>query len=308
MYELDRRYIFTMPAGTISSAGISLLLAHMQTQSLQSDRWKTANPATSLYYLPPLPDTWQWVWAVLHGEYRGTFPKRVSQYYHKSHRLQCPPAFLAEIGNIARAHSHAAITVNFEIVDRIDWDAGDFGEEPESCWWNEFEYARTMFIDNGGLAIRLYDADDNGYGRAWLVPIGNRYIIFNGYGFAGNSTLTIAQLFAAFMNLSYRKIDLTNNGTSSSTLWINAGIGYMVGNDLTASHYDFGWYDDSTRCEDCGTLLYEDESYYGPDDYTYCERCFYRSFDHCTSCGEAYHRDEITEKDGEYLCPNCLTE
>lgn len=308
--ELNRLHTFTMPDGTLSETGMALIWRLFSEQDLSSPLWRQMNPDSHRFYLPTLPDTWQWVWLVQRGEYRGTFPKRVNQYYHKTHGLQCPKEFLSAVGNIAKAHSNEPITYTFDIVNRIDWHDGDFGDGGSCWWWPSQEYAKTMLIDNGGLAIRFYE-DGQGYGRAWLVPIDDFYILFNGYGFAGDSTLTTARMFAAFMGLQYQRIHLTNNGNASGTLYINGGRGYVIGTGERIdgfTDYDFEWLDDSDYCEACGTTLYEDDVYYGPDYNHYCERCFYNRFDTCTSCGDAFDRDDITERDGEYLCPNCLKE
>ena len=61
-------------------AGIRELIALIQTQNRRSDVWTAIDPTPSRYYLPALPDTWEWVWVIERGEYAGTMPKRVRNY------------------------------------------------------------------------------------------------------------------------------------------------------------------------------------------------------------------------------------
>src|SRR6185295_6706860 len=93
------------PAGTISYTGMAAISNYIANQTLQSDPWKALNPTNQLYYLPALPEDWDWVWVVAKGDYAGTMPKRIAKYFYKSRGLKSPPSFLQEIGNLARRHS-----------------------------------------------------------------------------------------------------------------------------------------------------------------------------------------------------------
>jgi hypothetical protein len=307
--ELNKLFTYATPAGTISNTGIELIQRCISRQNLQSAEWKALNPTTTVHYLPVLPEDWQWLWKIQRGEYAGTMPKRVSQYYYKVHNLKSPDKFLEDIGNLARPHSHEAVTYRFDFVDRIDWESGDFGDDG-SCWWWDSSRAREMLEDNGGLAVRFFDDRDDGYGRAWIVEDDKMHIVFNGYGFPGNATLTIARILAAWMGVEYKKIGLQNEGTASGALWIDSGIGYVLGKteDIARTrHLDLGWEElYGTRCENCGTGLMDDQVLYGADDLIYCEHCYYERFDSCSYCGETYWKEDITAVDYDYVCQGCL--
>ena len=238
---LDTRFTLTMPLGTISDTGRELILVLINSQRIREGVWKELNPETQYNYLSPLPSDWDWVWLVTEKvSYVGTFAKRVSKFYHKTLSLKCPPEFIQEIGNISRAHSSDAVTYDFEFVNRIDWQDGDFGDEG-SCWWGDYEEARPLLLENGGLAIRFY-RETVGLGRAWIVPRGETFIVFNGYGFASDSTLIIARVMAQFLGLSYSRISLMNH---NNRMYINNDAGYIIGphhliKDVSHHGFEFG--------------------------------------------------------------------
>jgi hypothetical protein len=307
--ELNTRYTVTTPAGEISDRGITLLLQHLNAQRLQLGDWKALNADKGWVLLPPLPDDWAWVWVVARGDYAGTMPKRISKYFYKTHGLKSPESFLQEIGNIARRHSTALVTYTFEFVNRFNWRPGEFGDGG-SCYFGGRGAALEMLEENGGMAMCFFDETGRSLARAWLVPAEGVHIVFNGYGFAGTPTLTIARVLALHLSASYKKIHLENAGSASGALWINNAVGYAVGPESVIDgidDYDFEWtelYRD--YCAECGTGLDEDNSYYGPDDQSYCEECYYRLFDSCSICGETYYRENVTVVGHDYVCDYCL--
>jgi hypothetical protein len=310
MLELFKINHFDVPAGTISESGIYEIRRFIVSQSLQGTEWKAANPDNTATLLPLLPDDWQWKWLVGgRGEYVGTFPKRVAKFYFKTYHLRCPDSFLTQIGNLAKAHSESAEAYHFDFVNRIEWQAGDFGDS-HSCYWGSYAGAKVMITDNGGMAIRFYDGNDKGIGRAWLIPIDDDlYIIFNGYGLGGDSTLRIARIFALFIGLQYKRITLSN---SDGGLYINNSVGYIIGRMEAIDgieRHDFNWYEvELDTCHHCGRQLDEDDYYRGADDEHYCENCFYQFFSDCSQCGEPHYREDLTyvESTGYDVCEWCL--
>lgn len=261
--------------------------------------------------LPALPENWQWRWMIQRGEYRGTFPARISQYYYRVHGITIDDDLKTAVGNTARSYSSERAFYRFEFVNRIDWEAGDYGDDG-SCYWTFNTGGRYMLQENGGMAMRFHTDDGHGYARAWLVEIEDGlYILFNGYGFRGNSTLMIAAIFAAFTGLNYKRIALYADGRS---LDINSNAGYIVGKPEEIAHYEdytIEWeniYMDV--CYECHTAMDEDALYYGPDDHHYCEHCFSELFDSCEICGEDHFRDDVyyidhAGKYGKYVCRYC---
>lgn len=311
MFQLHTRYTVQLPVGTISEEGIRQISHLIETRALYhlSD-WQALNPKPPYPFLPALPESWQWVWLVEEGEYRGTFPKRAQKYWHQM-GIKSPEPFLSEIGNLARAHSVIQPTYYFDITDVVEWDDGDFGDH-NSCWWDGGGAALDTLMENGGMAIRFFEGEnsDIGKGRAWLSEMLNdTYVVFNGYGFPGNATLTIARAFAAFIGKDYRKIALSNRGAAGGVVWINNGIGYAVGDWSAIASiraYDLYW-DTFVRCYHCDRRIDEDDAYYGADDRRYCDLCWSDRFSYCDQCGGVFYREDVTYTGDERdLCEWCL--
>lgn len=311
MYELYQRYTIQMPQGVISETGVRELRSYIANTSIQADEWRALNPACERPALAALPDDWQWQWLVTgKGDYVGTFPKRVRKYYFKQFGIKCPNNFIEQLGNIARTHSEKEVSYTFEIVNRIDWHSGDYADYG-SCYWGGNSGAREMLIENGGLAIRFSDEDGKGYARAWLVPVeDDLHIIFNGYGL---QTINIARIFAHWQGgLDYKKIDLTNHNTDTGTLYINSGVGYIIGDTSIVesySAYDFEWGEiDGMACDNCGETMHPDNSYIAPDDSSYCEECYYNNCFTCDDCGEPAWQDNefYIDSQSRSVCQYCF--
>lgn len=310
--EFYKRYTLTTQHGFISESGVHAILSYINKQDLRTELWTAANPGMNRSFLPPLPlNDWDWEWIVTKGIFRGTLPKRIASHYAKMHNIKCPSKFITEIGNIAKSHTSAAETYTFEFVDEIDWDAGEFGEEPDSCYWNDRAGARLMITRNGGFAVRFYGQYEQGIARAWMAKIEDSlWVMWNGYGFAGNTTLTIARIVATHLNLTYKKIDLTNYGSDYGTLYINAGIGYAIGTQSKIEpiyKHDLRWITiDVSVCYECGDEMNEDEYRIGADDHRYCDRCYERLFDYCERCEETHWIDNLRYTGSETVCEDCL--
>lgn len=308
--ELHTKYTFTMPQGTISDEGIRLIKAYIDAQSLYADNWKAVNPTYTRDYLPLIPQDWQWTWLVAgKGEYVGTFPKRLSKFYFQEHAIKCPTSFVQELGNLARKHSSEQITFTFDFTDTFDWESGDFGDD-NSCYFTDRRAALGMLAENDALAIRFYESE-KGIGRAWLARLSDsRYIVFNGYGIAGDATLKIAQIMATWLGLGYKHISLENYGQTGGTLWINGGNGYLIGtSEQTAAmtNHDLQFdCDECYSCDHCGEEMSEDDSYSTPDGESYCQSCFYEYYDYCAICDETFHRDNMNYIEDRDICNRCL--
>lgn len=302
--ELNKRFTLITEKGTISTEGIQAVLRYLRAQDLHGDGWGLTTPAPR--YLWELPESFEWVWLTA----QGAFPKRVARYYYQAQRVKLPDSVKAEVGNLARRYSESEVSYTFELVNRVDWRAGDFGDSG-SCYWGSNSEARNILHDNAALAIRFYNGEQ-GIGRAWIATIeDSMYIVFNGYGFP-NPTFTIARVFAAWRGLTFKGIGLTSNGTADGTLWIDGGKGYAVGapDQMAdfAGHYDLEWDDPyAYRCERCGDVLSEVNAYSDPDGYTYCADCYYELFADCGHCGETVANDYATYVDGEMICEYCLS-
>lgn len=303
MIELNTRYTFTPPTGIVSTEGIHLIAALINRQDMRLD-WHRLNPDWLGSFLPSLPDEFEFVWVNSDGK----LTTRVRKHYYQQHGLKCPDAFITELGNIARAHTEDGKVYYFDFVNRFDWRAGDYGDRG-SCYWGSNAMARDVLEENGGLAMRFYNEDGYSQARAWVMPIEDYHVVFNGYGFMGDSTLIIARVLSFFLGQTYRYITLVNNDRSDGLVWINGSSGYAVGPaDIVYGlrKIDLELPTVEERCYNCGEgLVHEDDVYYGPDHMAYCEECYYERFETCYWCGEPQYRETVRLVDGDYYCDYC---
>lgn len=302
----------SLPVGTISEAGRKEIERQLPTR---------------------LPSDWQWKAKVGgKGEYVGSFAKRVAKYFHKQ-GTPLTSDQLGVIGSLVSQYSASQTDYTIDYTSDFNWQAGDFGDGG-SCYWGCRSAAKDMISENGGQAVRFYK-DGNGTGRAWMLPHDNNWILFNGYGL---DLAQIAQVVAADLGQSYKRIRLENNGDTDGTLWINSGVGYVVGSVEDYEYdrsIDLCIEDDSQCCQDCGCRISHDDCHCvcGDryvcdscfDDYSYCDQCekYFSSDDvyyideqgycdhcrrcyctKCVDCGE-WHRETNTTSDGE-VCASCL--
>ena len=187
------------------------------------------------------------------------------------------PDQLTTIGNLGSQHCPKTETYEFDIVARIDWEAGDFGDDG-SCYWLCRAIAKDMITDNGGGAVRFFNpGTQDGIARAWVVPREDGCIlVFNGYGL---DTLPIVRILATHFNHAYyRQVSLCNNGTHDNALWINGGKGFLIGPQdvvTTVDAIDLGWEEpDACTCETCGDGIDSDSHYHDPNGNDCCEHCY----------------------------------
>lgn len=291
------RHTIKIPGNGIAGPGVDAIM-------LELLRWG----------LPSLPFDWCWDWRVGgKGEYVGTLPKRIGKFYYQKHGTKLTPDQLTVIGNLGAQHSNRDETYHFDIVDRIDWEAGDFGDRG-SCFWSCHASAKDMILDNGGGAVRFFyqDDSDRGLARAWVAtrPDGC-LLVFNGYGM---ETLPIVRILAAHFDHSYyRKVDLKNYGSSDGNLWINNGTGYLIGPQAvvtTIDAIDLGWEElETCRCANCEESINEDDHYHSPDGADYCEECYHNRVFYCDTCNEDCWTDDARSAPGDdgMICESCYT-
>lgn len=300
--SFDRLTTYTLPEGSISEAGIAAI--HRLVTSADASGW----PGSQHRYLPGLPDEWEWRWLVQSGTYRGNFPKRAAQYWYSQHQIKCPPEFLSQLGNVARAHASQPIVYRFDFTRTVEWESGDFGDRG-SCYWGSRSGALQMIRENGG-AVRFFDLSGDGIGRAWLAPYKTNVIVFNGYGLPGDPTFRIAQILAAYWSADYLRVPLINQGSANGSLWINGGRGYLIGHDLPLEpfFFDLEWEEIGSGCEHCERSLTDDEAHYTPEDERLCASCFYAICDYCARCGDAHYNDGMYYVEGEdrFVCEYCF--
>ena len=287
------RHTIKIPGNGIAQPGIDAIKGHLTGEGL-----------------PNLPWDWCWDWRVTgKGEYVGALPKRIGKFYYQEHATKLTPDQLTTIGNLGAQHCPKTEMYEFDFVDRIDWEAGDFGDD-DSCYWLCHTSAKEMITDNGGGAVRFFDpGTTEGIARAWIVPRENGCIlVFNGYGL---ETLPITRILAThFGHAYYRQVSLRNNNEYKGALWINGGKGYLIGPQEVVTSIDaidLGWDSpDDCVCEHCGECIDEDDHYYSPNDNDYCETCYGDRVFYCDACSEDCWLDDArTDPSEDLICESC---
>ncbi len=254
--------------------------------------------------LPSLPTNWDWQWKVNgKGEYVGTFPKRVAKYLYQKHETKLSADRLGVLGSKVAEHCERNASYTFDFTDSFDWSAGDFGDDG-SCFWGGRSDARDMLTDNGARAVRFYK-DGSGYARAWIAEIAGGVVIFNGYGL---ESLQIARILAHHWGAYYKKVSLENNGEETGTLWINGGVGFVVGSQDTFEGVDSvdlrfedtGGY----RCDNCSERIDDDYARHA-DDGVYCESCFDSLYFYCEDCEDSCSNDDYNNINDRAVCDGC---
>lgn len=305
---------YTLPAGTIAENGFAALSAFCFDKHAL---WEHVQDTGKYMF----PSTIAWEFRDQQGDQYtvtgnssilkrpvGTFTKRFGRWVKREYGYKIPTEHLQEIGNLVSKHTLRESKFRIDFTRRINWRSGDYGDSG-SCYWKGNSDAKDMLEDNGAYAVRLYDDEDNGIGRAWLAPAGKVWALFNAYG--PHCLVTIARVLSDSWGGAYTQIWLTNNDADDGTLYINGGKGYAIGaqEDIDAlgesPQYDFGWDDSSTRCACCAEYVHDDDCYSSPDGDSLCQDCFYENYVHCGRCAEATsHDDAIRYGDYDY-CTYC---
>lgn len=80
--------------------------------------------------------------------------------------------------------------------------------------------------------------------------------------------------------------------------------------EMTADSYEVS--NGKSGCDDCVKFCPENKHYVWEGNFDWnnhmCEDCYINSHTECDNCGDMHHNDDITEVDGELLCPSCAKE
>lgn len=301
-FELDNIYEINLPASYITEFG-----KHKINSYLRNSRLRTKNGLS--FYDPPYinGEMVEFVWKT--G--KGTFTKRLSKYFYDNYEVLFTKEQLTELGAIAKDHSIDVATLYLDITRNFNWDDGDFGDS-DSCFWGSRSRARDILYQNGAYALRFYkELAGEGYGRCWLVPVNEGWIIFNGYGL---SVLKIAQILSTVCGLYYGKASLLINGEYDGKVWIgarnseNKGNGYIIGSyeDISSiKEYNFEWDEDIINtCSRCGEQCLD--LYYVESDQGICENCYHILYKRCDECYSTHTESSMyLISEDRYICSNC---
>ena len=166
------------------------------------------------------------LWKTDDGKYQGTFPKRVSQYMYKTYNHKIRSYTIRRIGNIAKQEMTAGKVI-LDFTRRITWKSGDFGDH-HSCYWTDFAGSRGAFMKHGIGAMRIYNGDKKGVGRAWFMPLssGTQFLLFNAYGplHLRNMANVLSQILGT--PYKYKRVHLRQN-YEGYRMWVDRR-GYVV--------------------------------------------------------------------------------
>lgn len=174
---------------------------------------------------------WQ-EWYVQRGPVAGIWPKRFNRAWYKRYHTNIPPKELASIGeHLGKAAKGTMSPYFFDFEKQANWVPGDFGEDRYSCWWDDYNNARTGLIRRGGGAILFYRDEaefkqshgTKGIARAWMFPRPHdkAFFIFNAYGL---ELQVIAHVVSTALGLSYKSV-----GIEIPDGYANSDKGYAIG-------------------------------------------------------------------------------
>lgn len=246
----DTRVTITLPAGTISPAGLTEIRDYLRRAGLYD----------LSYDLSELGAEWQ--------TRDGNYAKRLSRFAYKRYQAKITPEVMSQIGCIARDHSKP-VDVQIEVTRDFNQNAAYFYHDG-SCYWGGYSESRCALKTNGAYGLRSFDQWGNVSGRAWIMPFrlqadplhspprlvptfrtmdADALVVFNGYGDLGG--YAPARIMAHMHGWTYRKIAF-----SCDPMYINAG-GYLVAREDIATPYTDGALNLSVRQH---SDLYENES------------------------------------------------
>lgn len=290
---IDQRITFNAPEGAVTDAGRAAI-----EQFLLDGGWPAVETAV------------EWVWM----NKNGTLPKRIARQLFKRRGCKLPDAIISEIGNITRRHTESAAAYTIDFTKTFDWDAGAFGET-ESCFWKLKHRAKDILVANGCMAVRIYHPDGAGKARAWLSSVPEGLVCWNGYGMEDSPTLAIARVLSTYLNTTYKKVALRNNGERRGLVFINGGHGYLVGDGAVLNAVeliDFHYNALLGTCEACNAT-FDGEPTLGPNHDVYCPAHARALLVNCSGCEKIQWRPEVNAQkekailfEGKLWCAECV--
>lgn len=265
--------------------------------------------------------------------YRGKLQHRIAQYQHKAYGRRLNKRHHANhLGMLVARHSRLeGEIIPYDITHKVcSWRPGDFGEDSESCYWEEYTSSPVLIVEAGGFSIRVYDpATMRGVGRAHCLrnPSGDGYVVFNGYLRGGvfnhvvdEPTLFMAQVLTKILSdrgneYYYWPIRPTNFGEKDGPLYFNDGYAWAVSMECNIDNDDVDFRIDASawvHCDFCNRYT----PYDGSDTIgtlVVCEDCIsglvsdgtLAECDHCGSL-RAINKMYTFTDDGERWCEPCI--
>jgi len=252
---------------------------------------------------------------------KGRITKRINSILRKEVGIKFCEQRISEIGNIISRNTLRPETYLYDFDNRFTWSDGDFGDLG-SCYWGCHSGAKKMLRKKKAFAIRLYQKDGDGYGRAFLLPYYSNLILFNGYrGEIDKDTEFFSNLFYQILKKEFKfddiaktKIELTNHGIYDGTLYINgSGSGYLFStkkNICTSINLKIAdEHLDTFRCPACAKSIadtdekYTEEYVVDGENRCWCIDCAKDNLIKCFCCGQL--TESSIQLEGERICYSC---
>jgi hypothetical protein len=164
------------------------------------------------------------------GVYVGTWSKRLSKFIYKKHHIKLDPQLVSVISErIMRTMQGASEELMFEFSSE-PWEAGNFGEKTNSCWFPGRQYSYCMegiLASERGGAIKFYYEAGYKRARCWYYNVEDSLLIFNAYDRAGKlDILSMARLLSVYFGMDYNK----HTEVIAPEAYINGKSIYAIGN------------------------------------------------------------------------------
>lgn len=216
-----------------------------------------------------------WSWQVDKGPLTGKLPGRIADYIYKNFGNKLPLTTVERIGNVVKRHMPSAgnETIVFSFAKNIDWGAGKFGDG-QSCFWTSRKDCRDNIKANKGFAVQFWNpaTPDTGKGRCWgaLAENDSVIVLYNAYGVALSE---MARALSSFFKCDYRSVNLYINGSTSETVYVNSGTGYVLGQSKTIEALTSSYNLPYKRNKVCHYCRHADSETTMLDGRDFCKRC-----------------------------------
>lgn len=224
-------------------------------------------------------------WVNVHPR-EGKMTKRLAAYLHDHYNFDLSQGWISAIGNFLSAEAPTG-KFYYDITNKLNWSRGDFGDHDSCFMGGRINVLRTI-EDEGGFAMRYWREDKKeGTGRAWLMPGPEGLpIMFNAYG--PSLRQFTARLQIILPGVPVTMIKLMNKQTPSGDLYINCGMGALIGMEAPDFSIEHDFEVETNvkrrlRCQDCQERCGADGSYvHKPDEngewnsmatHYVCRRC-----------------------------------
>ena len=226
-----------------------------------------------------------------------------------------------------------------DILSKLDWKPGDFGDEG-SCFWSGRAHNRDMMEFYHALALRTYRSDDflNGTGRVWIAQPQEAdfdyVMLFNSYGKRLDKFSHIVTRLLAMDDIQTLSKHVDDFGNNEGDFWTNNGEGYAISSDTRVQNLErvrlgyadihglYNWQQEQRNhyeprpptCVKCGSVVYptlerpyierNDITHYKKENQLVCNKCIDKmNVRYCDAC-ERFHpaTDFFVDLHGHEFC------